>query len=261
MNWLRVFFHGGLTSYRALFAWINPWVFLPMLVAYPVFQTVFFVYLGRAAGVADDAFFVIGNSFIAAAVTGLFGMGQAIAGERRFQTLPVLLASPASRLALFLGRAVPTMVNGFLVAAITFALGAALVGVDIGASAYGGLALALAASCFACAALGLCIGSLTFRARSISVFADAVGAALLLVTGANVPIERLPDALRTVSDYIPLTHGLHAARGLASGAAVTDVLPQIRDELLVGASYFAAGLLLLRYFERDGRRAGSFERF
>lgn len=94
MNWLRVFFHGGLTSYRALFAWINPWIFLPVLVAYPVFQTVFFVYLGRAANVADDTFFVIGNSFVAAAVTGLFGMGQAIAGERRFQTLPVLLASP-----------------------------------------------------------------------------------------------------------------------------------------------------------------------
>jgi len=261
VNWLRVFFHGGLTSYRALFAWINPWIFLPVLVVYPVFQTVFFVYLGRAADVADDAFFVIGNSFVAAAVTGLFGMGQAIAGERRFQTLPVLLASPASRLALFLGRAVPTMANGFVVATITFVLGAALMGVTIDRAAYGGLALALAASCFACAALGLCVGSLTFRARSIGVFADAISAALLLVTGANVPLERLPDVLQSVSAYIPLTHGLHASRTLATGASVTDVLPQIRDELLVGAAYFAAGLLLLRYFERDGRRAGSFERF
>ena len=136
MNWLRVFFHGGLTSYRALFAWLNPWIFLPMLVAYPLFQTVFFVYLGRSANVANSTFFVIGNSFVAAAVTGLFGMGQGIAGERRFQTLSLLLASPASRLALFLGRAVPTMVNGFVVALITFGLGAALVGVSIHAAAY-----------------------------------------------------------------------------------------------------------------------------
>ena len=179
MNWLRVFFHGGLTSYRALFAWLNPWIFLPMLVAYPVFQTVFFVYLGRSAGVANDTFFVIGNSFVAAAITGLFGMGQGIAGERRFQTLSILLASPASRLALFLGRAVPTIVNGFVVALITFAFGAALVGVTIDRSAYAGLALALAVSCFACAALGMCIGSLTFRTRSITVFADAIGGALL----------------------------------------------------------------------------------
>ena len=144
VNWLRVFFHGGLTSYRALFAWLNPWIFLPMLVAYPLFQTVFFVYLGRAANVANSTFFVIGNSFVAAAVTGLFGMGQGIAGERRFQTLSILLASPASRLALFLGRAVPTMVNGFIVALITFALGAALVGVSIDRVAYWTLGLALA---------------------------------------------------------------------------------------------------------------------
>jgi ABC-2 type transport system permease protein len=261
VNWFRVFFHGGLTSYRALFAWINPWVFLPMLVAYPVFQTVFYVYLGRAANVADDAFFVIGNSFVAAAVTGLFGMGQAIAGERRFQTLPVLLASPASRLALFLGRAVPTIVNGFVVAVITFVLGAAMVGVNVDRNAYGGLALALAASCFACAALGLCVGSLTFRTRSITVFADTIGALMLLVTGANVPIGRLPETLQNIADYVPLTHGIHAARILAAGASVADALPQIRDELLVGTAYFAAGLLLLRHFERDGRRAGSFERF
>lgn len=261
MNWLRVFFHGGLTSYRALFAWLNPWIFLPMLVAYPVFQTVFFVYLGRSADVANDTFFVIGNSFVAAAITGLFGMGQGIAGERRFQTLSILLASPASRLALFLGRAVPTIVNGFVVAVITFALGAAMVGVTIDRSAYGGLALALVASCFACAALGMCIGSLTFRTRSITVFADAIGGALLLVTGANVPSRRLPETIQTLGNCIPLTHGIRAARALAAGAPFTKAFAQIRDELLVGLAYFVVGLLLLRYFERDGRSAGSFERF
>jgi ABC-2 type transport system permease protein len=261
MNWLRVFFHGGLTSYRALFAWLNPWIFLPMLVAYPLFQTVFFVYLGRSAHVANSTFFVIGNSFVAAAVTGLFGMGQGIAGERRFQTLSILLASPASRLALFLGRAVPTMVNGFIVALITFALGAALVGVTIDRVAYWTLALALAASCFACTALGMCIGSLTFRTRSITVFADAIGGALLLVTGANVPIGRLPHALQSVAAYIPLTHGLRASRAVVTGASLSSVLPQIGDELLLGLGYFSVGLLLLRHFERAGRRAGSFDRF
>ena len=261
MNWLRVFFSGGLTSYRALFAWINPWVFIPMLVAYPVFQTVFFVYLGRTAGVENDAFFLIGNSFVAAAITGVFGMGQAIAGERRFHTLPMLLASPASRLALFLGRAVPTIVNGFVVAAITFGLGALMVDVDLDRTALGGLAVALLACCFACAALGLCIGSLTFRTRSITVFADTVGAALLIVTGANVPLARLPDAIEAVAAYVPLTHGLSAARALAAGQPLTDTLDAIGAELAVGAAYFGVGMAMLRYFERDGRRAGSFDRF
>jgi hypothetical protein len=45
------------------------------------------------------------------------------------------------------------------------------------------------------------------------------------------------------------------------GAALPDALPQISDELLVGVAYFTIRLLMLRHFERDGRRAGSFERF
>ena len=97
---------------------------------------------------------------------------------------------------------------------------------------------------FACAALGLCVGSLTFRARSISVFADAISAALLLVTGANVPLERLPDGLQSLSDYIPLTNGLHAARALATGAPLTDALPQIRDEFLELIQVGAHGMIL-----------------
>jgi ABC-2 type transport system permease protein len=187
-------------------------------------------------------------------------MGQSIGGERRFQTLPVLLASPASRLALFLGRAVPTILNGFVVASITYALGALMLDITIDRSALGGLALALLASCFACAALGMGIGSLAFRTRSISVFADTIGAALLIVTGANVPLDRLPDAIQALSSYIPLTHGLHAARALAAGQPLTDTFDAIGAELAVGTVYFAIGLTMLRYFEREGRRAGSFDR-
>jgi len=260
MNWLRVFFAGGITSYRALFAWINPWVFVPILVVYPVFQTAFFVYLGRAADVETDRFFLIGNSFVAAAITGLFGMGQSIGGERRFQTLPMLLASPASRLALFLGRAVPTILNGFVVAVITFGLGALMLDIAVDGRALVGLGLALFASCFACAGLGLCIGSLAFRTRSISVFADTIGAALLVVTGANVPLDRLPDALQSLATFIPLTHGLEAARALGDGTPLRDSLDAIGAELAVGSAYFLVGLGMLRYFERDGRHAGSIDR-
>jgi ABC-2 type transport system permease protein len=107
----------------------------------------------------------------------------------------------------------------------------------------------------------MCIGSLTFRTRSISVFADAIGGALLLVTGANVPLGRLPDFLQRIAAYIPLTHGLRASRAVVNGASLTAAFPQIRDELLVGLAYFVIGLSLLRYFERSGRHAGSFDRF
>ncbi|HZQ80588.1 MAG TPA: ABC transporter permease [Gaiellaceae bacterium] len=261
MIWLRVFFSGGVTSYRALFAWINPWMAVPMLVLYPIFQILFFVYLGRSAGVASDSFFLIGNTFIATAVTGLFGMGQAIAGERRFQTLPILLASPASRLALFLGRAVPSIVNGFVVAAISFALGAWIVGIRYPGRTLEELAVVLLVSCFACTALGLAIGSLGIRGRSVSLFADSISGSMLIVSGANVPFARLPHVLRTISSGIPLTHGIVAARELTAGASLGHVEPLLGKELLIGVIYLVVGLAMLSLFEHEGRRTGALDRF
>jgi ABC-2 type transport system permease protein len=261
MIWLRVFFSGGITSYRALFAWINPWLAVPMLVVYPIFQILFFVYLGRSAGVASDSFFLIGNTFIATAVTGLFGMGQAIAGERRFQTLPVILASPASRLALFLGRAVPSVINGFAVSAISFGLGAWIVGIHYSTTLIEELGVVLLTSCFACTALGLCIGSLGIRGRSVGLFADSISGAMLIVSGANVPFSRLPHALRTISSGVPLTHGIAAARQLAAGASLGHVAPLLGKEMLIGAIYLVAGLIMLSVFEREGRRTGALDRF
>ena len=140
-----------------------------MLVVYPIFQILFFSYLGRVRRRRVDTFFLIGNAFIAAAITGLFGMGQAIGGERRFQTLPVLLASPANRLALFLGPAVPTILIGFLVATIAFVFGAAILGCALRRRARSAASPSRCSRAASPApALGLCIGSLGLRGRARS---------------------------------------------------------------------------------------------
>ncbi len=261
MNALRIFFVGGLTSYRALFNWISPWIFIPHSIGYPVFEILFFAYLGRFAGVQSDEFFLIGNAFMGVAVTGFFGMSAAVAGERRSQTLATLLASPANRLALFLGRAVPSIFTGFAVAATAFAVCAAILDVSFSRSELGSLAVAALAASFSCTAFGLCLGALGFRGRNVSLFADMVSGSMLLVSGANVPLDRLPGWLQAVSSVIPLTHGIAAARQLADGAALGDVSGLLGTELGIGAAYFVLGLALLRLFEYEGRRSATLEAF
>ena len=261
MNALRVFFVGGLTSYRALFNWISPWIFVPHTLGYPVFEILFFAYLGRFAEVQSDEFFLIGNAFMGIAVTGFFGMSSAIAGERRSQTLPSLLASPANRLALFLGRAVPSIVTGVLVAAIAFAICAWILDVDFTAGELQRLAVAALGSSFACTAFGLCLGSLGFRGRNVSLFADMVTGSMLLLSGANVPLERLPGWVQAVSSVLPLTHGIEAGRLLGDGAALGDVSGLLATELAIGGVYLVVGLAMLRYFEYEGRRSATLEAF
>ena len=228
---------------------------------YPLFQILFFAYLGRFARVASDEFFLIGNTFIAAATAGLFGMGHSVAGERRSQTLPAILASPASRLALFLGRALPSIVTGVGVAAISFALGALILGVGVGTREVAGLAMAVLASSFGCTALGLCIGAIGPRGRNVSLFADVVAGSMLLVAGANVPLQRLPGWIQAVSEVIPLTHGIEAAREIGRGAGIAAVADLLLTEVAIGAAYLAVGLALVRLFEFEGRRSATLETF
>ena len=260
-NWFRVLIVGGLTSYRALFNWISPWVFFPHMIGYPVFEILFFAYLGRFAEVQSDSFFLIGNAFMGIAVTGFFGMSAAIAGERRSQTLSSLLASPASRMALFLGRALPSIVTGFAVAALAFTICALILDVDFTGSELRGLAVAAVVSSFACTAFGMCLGALGLRGRNVTLFADVIAGSMLIVSGANVPLERLPAWVQALSSVIPLTHGIEAARQLADGATLSETAGLLATEAGIGLAYLAAGVLLLRLLEYEGRRSATLEAF
>ena len=123
MSSLRVFFVGGYIAYRALFNWMRPSYYIPTMLGAPLFQILFFAYIGRYTGLEDDAFFVVGNAVQLSAMAGIYGMAMTIGGERWTQTLSPLLATPANRLPLFLGRALPLIANGIVTSAFAFAVG------------------------------------------------------------------------------------------------------------------------------------------
>ena len=123
MNFARIFFVGGLISYRALFNWIRPSMYIPTMLGSPLFQLIFFTKLGQFAHAESADFYIVGNSVQVAAMASIYGMAMAIANERSFGTLGPLLATPANRAAVFLGRGLPVLANGLFVSLFTFAGG------------------------------------------------------------------------------------------------------------------------------------------
>src|SRR4029078_1969351 len=119
---MRVFFVGGGISYRALFNWIQPGMYVATMLGSPLFQILFFTYLRRYAGSEGDGFFIGGNAIQVAAMAGIYGITMGIANERQFGTLQQLLATPANRLAIFSGRALPFIANGLVVSAFGFSV-------------------------------------------------------------------------------------------------------------------------------------------
>jgi ABC-2 type transport system permease protein len=256
---IRVFFVGGYLAYRALFTWLRPAIYIPTMLGGPIFQILFFAYTGRFAGVQDDEFFVVGNAVQVSALSGIFGMAMTIGGERWTQTLSPLLATPANRLALFLGRALPLIANGFIISAFGFGVGWALLDFELAAGEIPAIALVIVICSFSCTALGLVTGSIGLRARDVFFLANLVSLILLLFCGVNVPLDSLPGWMQAVASGLPLTHGIEAAREIAAGAGLTSVASLIWTEAAIGGVYAFIAYALFRFFEADSRRRATLD--
>ena len=194
----RVFVIGGRISYRALFNWLNPVMYVTTMLGSPLFQVLFFTYLGRFAGAEDDAFYIVGNAVQVSAMAGIYGMTMGIANERQFGTLSPLLATPANRLAVFSGRAIPFIVNGVIVSAFGFAVGWLLLDFQPAEGSLPALAVCVVVTTSSCVALGMLIGSIGLRARDVFFGANLVYFLMLLVCGVNVPVDQLPPWLEQI---------------------------------------------------------------
>ena len=257
---VRVFFVGGLTSYRALFNWLSPWILIPSFFVAPIFQILLFAFIGRQSGLEDDRFYVIGNAIQYSAIPCLFAMANTIADERFNQTLGFVLVSPAKRLPLFVGRSLPVIVNGMVVAAFGLIVGGLLLHVHIPASALAPMALVIAVSAASCTGLGLANAALGLRVRETAVSSNIIFAILLIFCGVNVPLSKLPGWMSTSAQVMPLTHGIEAARRLADGQGLGRVGGLIAAEAAIGLAWGILGYAWLRLMEEQSRKYATLER-
>jgi ABC-2 type transport system permease protein len=260
MTSLRLFFVGGMTSYRALFYWLSPAIYIPSLLVAPVFQILLFAYIGRSAGLESDTFYVTGNALQYAAIPCLFAMSQLISGERYQNTLSAILVSPASRIPLFFGRALPVIGNAAFVSAFALTVGCLILDVNLPTESIPGIAAVILVASFSCAGLGLINAAISLRVRENAVLSNVIFGFLLIFTGANVPLDELPGWMSAISNVLPLTHAIKAVRDLAAGDSFRSVLGLIGTELAIGLAYLFVGYALLRFFEWQGRKHATLER-
>jgi ABC-2 type transport system permease protein len=256
----RIFVVGGLTSFRALWYWLTPWIYVPTMLVAPIFQILLLAYIGRSAGLQSDEFYLIGNALQYASIPCLFAMAQMIGGERYQNTLSAILVSPAPRIPLFFGRSLPVVLNGAFVAAFSLVVGGLILGVHLPASSIGPLALTVLIAAFSCTGLGLINGALSLRIRENAVLNNVIFGFLLIFTGANVPLDSLPVWMSTAAQGMPFTHAIEAARKLADGATLSDVSGLLGAEMLIGLVYGIAGYAVMRWFEHQSRVHATLER-
>lgn len=255
---LRTFLVSSAFTYRALFHWLNPGAYVFQKVGFPLIQMTFFALVGTFGGARPLDFYLVGNAILVA-YRPMFTIATAVADERRGGTLLYIVASPANRVALFFGRAAFHLVDGLLDVVIAFGYAAWLFGLDLSRANWIGLALAILAATFGASAIGLLLGASAYLILDAAFLSNTAMFALLLLTGANIPLEDLPAWLLPLSWALPLTRSVEAGRAYAAGAELGVALPGVAGDVLVGMAWALAGLFLFQWIESQARRRGTLE--
>ncbi|MBN2557072.1 MAG: ABC transporter permease [Anaerolineales bacterium] len=257
---IQVFFQGALLSYIALFRWLRPAAYLASKVVMPLNQILFFTFLGTfATGSENASFYVIGNAVQLAAVSGIYGVTMSVGGDRWEGTLPYLFGTPANRITLFAGRAFFHILDGFLGVILGLLWGVLLLGLDLSHTSLPALGLTILVTTLSTSGLGLLMGCLSLITRNIMFINNTVYFLLLIFSGANVPLASLPAAMRAVSQALPLTRGIAAARAIIAGEMYSTVTPLLQGEFLVAVTYAVLGYFLFRWFEFQAKKRGTLE--
>lgn len=258
-NTIRLGLLSGWYSFRALFSWNSPGLFVTVLVLTPLLQTLFFALLGDSLAYQTSEFFVLGNGIQSAAAAGVGGLVAVIANERQFGTLSHLLAAPASKSVVFLGRALPGVILGVLVSVMTITIGLILTGAATKLHLLALWILPIAVVAFSSAGLGLALSAFGLMYRDIYQIATAAGLLLLVVSGANIEREDLPLPLAVIGSVLPQSNGIAAARLIATEGLSPTAAGLIGLEAAVGAVWLAVALMSVEAMSRVARRRATIE--
>lgn len=258
----RLFFQGAYLSYIALFHWLRPAQYLATKVVNPLWQIMFFTLMGvYGSGGESAGFYIIGNAVHLTALNGIFGVTFSISGERWTGTLPYLFGTPANRLTLFLGRSLIHIVDGMVGVFIGLMWGVLLLNLDMSQTDPFALITVILITSFSTAGLGLALGSLSLVTRNVMFVNNTAYFGLLILSGSNIPIDRLPLFVQRISYALPLTRGISSARAIVAGSPFVEILPAMGMEFIIGLIFALVGFLLFRTFELQAKKRGTLDVF
>jgi ABC-2 type transport system permease protein len=228
-----------------------------------------FYYVSRLLGAAAAPFLApYGGDYFAfvligIAFSGYFGVGLSSFGNSLRQaqisgTLEAMLAAPTRLSLIILASAQWDYLMTTLRVLVYLAVGAGLLGVDLGGGNYLAALLVLALTIVTFSSLGVLSASFIMVLKRGDPITWAFGALSTLLGGVYYPVTVLPGWLQSVSNLFPITYALHAMRlALLRGASFRVLLPDLAALAFFSVGLLPLSLLAFHYAVRRARREGS----
>ncbi|MCJ7795470.1 MAG: ABC transporter permease [Thermoleophilia bacterium] len=93
--------------------------------------------------------------------------------------------------------------------------------------------------------IGYLIASVAPNARTAQVIGMVVFYPMMFLSGAGIPIEVMPESVRRISEFLPLTYAVRLLKGLWFGVPWSDLL---LETAVLGGTMVICALLASRFF-------------
>lgn len=159
-------------------------------------------------------------------IVGLTTVPITSATRREMGVLRRFSATPLRPLVYFLTDLLVPFVMTLLGILLLFLVGKVVYNVRFEGSLLSVMA-GISLGAFAFFTLGYALAGLIPSARAATVIGNVVLVPMMFLSGALVPLEVMPETVRTVSRFLPLTHLVALLRGLWFGKGWGDLLAEV----------------------------------
>jgi ABC-2 type transport system permease protein len=229
--------------------------FISILLAYRI--------SGQTAVPADQVtgFLIVGTLGIQAWNATVWSCGFALQSDAWNGTLPSILASPGSRMAVVLGYGLGDLVLSAPSVIVTLLIGLAFdASFDITHPLL--VLVALALVFVSALAIGVACSGLFILSRNANPLANFLQTPVYILAGFYFPRSVLPDWLEPVGGILPITHALEALRAsMLDGAGWTGLVDELVFATLASGLFLLLGIWSLRRVDHELRRTGSLNLF
>jgi len=256
----RLFWGGVRASWADYLVELTPEIFLGMRLPRILLQSLFFVFMAKAAGGDKlERFALIGNGVQIAVFIIILTMEAVIESEKYADTLQYLIAAPSSWLPIMLGKSMAYYGEAMIASSVTFAVLIPLLHIPIALVNLLRAAPVILVIFASAGAMGWCIGAFSLPIRYGYLIGNWMGYLMMIFCGINIPFSSLSAPLQFVGNLLPVTNGLLAVRALIDGASYASVWPWIAKEVLIFLVYGAIAWVVFGYRMRITRQRGTLE--
>jgi drug efflux transport system permease protein len=191
-------------------------------------------------------FIVPSLSGILAMLIALLVTALSIARERELGTFDQLLVSPARPIEIIIGKTVPALIIGTILASVMIAAGIFLFGIPF-AGSLGWLLAAVMLFMLSMVGIGLVISSICQTQQQAILGIFAITVPIVLMSGFVTPVENMSGFLQLVARVNPMTYYLIIVRGsFLKALPVSEILANAWPMALIGLVTLSSAIVIVK---------------